>query len=58
MKKLRVNRVDSHNGETRFILEEIQASERSELLTDFDMAEIKRISRKQAAKPLVLIRGE
>ncbi len=58
MKRLRVNRVDSPNGEIHLILEEFQPSEHSEYFKDSDVAEIKRISRKEAAKPLVLFREE
>jgi len=58
MKKLRVNKVDSPNGEIHFILEEFQPSEHSEYFEDSDVTEIKRISRKEAGKPLVLFREE
>jgi hypothetical protein len=58
MKKLRVKWVDSANGEIHFILEESQPSEHSEYLKDSDLIEIKRISRKEAAKPLILFREE
>jgi hypothetical protein len=58
MKKLRVSSVDSPNGETHFILEEFQNTDHSEYLKDSDLTEIKRISRKDAAKPLVLFREE
>jgi hypothetical protein len=58
MKKLRVSRVDSSDGETHFILEEFLQIERSEYFKDSDVAEIKRISRKEATKPLRLFREE
>ncbi len=58
MKKLRVSRVDSSDGEIHFILEEFLHIERSEYFKDSDMAEIKRISRKEAAKLLALVREE
>jgi hypothetical protein len=58
MRKLRINRMDSRNGEIHFILDEFQPSEYSEHPKDFDLAEIKRISRKEAAKPLALVREE
>jgi hypothetical protein len=58
MKRLRACRVDSPNGEIHFVLDEPQASEHSECFKDFDTAEIKRISRKEAAKPIVLFREE
>jgi hypothetical protein len=56
MKKLKVYRVDSSDGEIHLVIEETQASEHSECLAD--MAEIKKVSRKEAAKPLVLLREE
>jgi len=58
MKRLRACRVDSPDGEIHFVLEEPRASEYSECFKDSDVAEIKNISRKEAAKPLVLFREE
>jgi hypothetical protein len=56
MKKLRVYRVDSPDGETHLVIDEPQASEHFECFAD--VAEIKKVSRKEAAKPLVLFREE
>jgi hypothetical protein len=58
MKKFKANRVDSSNGEIHFILEELQPTEHSDYLEIINLAEIKRISRKEAAKPLILFREE
>jgi len=58
MKRVRARRVDSLNGEIHFVLEEPQASEHSERFKDYDAVEIKKISRKEAIKPLVLFREE
>ena len=58
MRRLRARRVDSFDGEIHFVLEEPQASEHSERFKDYDEAEIKKISRKEANKPLVLFREE
>jgi hypothetical protein len=58
MRKLRLSGIDSRNGEMHFILEEFPPSEYSEYFKDFDLVEIKRISKKEAAKPLVLFREE
>ena len=58
MKKLRAYRVDSPTGEIHFILEETSASKYSGCFKDFDTTEIKKISRKEAAKPLALFRDE
>jgi hypothetical protein len=56
MKKLSVHRVDSPNGEIHLVLEETEVSENCDCFTD--MAEIKKISKKEAAKPLDLFREE
>ena len=58
MKRLRARRVDFPDGEIHFILEEPQAFENSEYFKDFDAAQIKKISRKEAVKPLALFREE
>jgi hypothetical protein len=58
VKKLRVCRVDTPNGEIHFLLDEPPTSGRSESFKDTDAVEIKMISRKEAAKPLVLFREE
>jgi hypothetical protein len=58
VKKIRVARVDSPDGEIHFILEEFIHTELSEHDKDFGIAEIKRISRKEAPKPLLLFREE
>jgi len=56
MKKLRVHRVDSPDGEIHLVLEETNVSEDSECFPD--VAEIKKVLRKEASKPLVLFREE
>jgi hypothetical protein len=56
LKRLKVCRVNSPIGEIHIVLEESIASEKSECLADID--EIKEITRKEAAKPLVLFRKE
>jgi hypothetical protein len=58
MKKLMVSRFDSSDGEIHFIMEEFLQIELSESFKDSDVAELKRISRKEAAKPLLLFREE
>jgi hypothetical protein len=58
MRRLRARQVDSPNGEVHFILEEPQASEHSDRFKDYYAFEIKKVSRKEAAKPLVLLREE
>jgi hypothetical protein len=56
MKRLKIYRVDSPNGEIHLVIEETETSEHSECFTD--VAEIKKVSRKEASKPLVLFREE
>jgi hypothetical protein len=56
MKCLRVYRVDSPDGEIHLVIEENHVSENSECFTE--VAEIKKVSKKEAAKPLVLFREE
>ncbi len=56
MKSCRVYRVDSPDGEIHLVIEETHASEPSECFVD--VIKIKKISRKEAAKPLVLLREE
>ena len=58
MRRLRACRVDSANGEIHFILEEPQARGYSEHFKYYDAAEIRKISKKEAIKPLVLLREE
>lgn len=58
MKKLRVRKVDLSDGDIHFILEESLPLEYSDYFRDSDVAELKRISKKEATKPLVLFREE
>jgi hypothetical protein len=56
MKCLRVYRVDSPDGEIHLVIDENHVSENSECF--IEVAEIKKASKKEAAKPLVLLREE
>jgi hypothetical protein len=58
VKKVKAHRVDSPNGEIHFVLKESQSPGRSANLKDIEIAEIKRITRKEAEKPLILLREE
>jgi hypothetical protein len=58
LKKLRVRRVDLSDGDIHFILDESVPPEDSEYFRDSGVAELKRISREEATKPLVLYREE
>jgi hypothetical protein len=56
MKSLKVHRVDSPDGEIHLVIEETRAFEDSECFAD--VAEIKKASRKETSKPLLLLRKE
>ena len=56
MKRCRVYRVDSPDGEIHLVIEENKDSEKSECFTD--IAEIKKASKNEAVKPLILLREE
>ncbi len=58
MKQIRVVRVDSQNGDTHFVLLESQLSNDREAAEDLDESEIKKASKRDAFKPLVLVRSE
>jgi len=58
LKKLRVRKVNLSDGDIHFILDESLPLEDSEYFRDSEVAELKRISREEAAKPLVLFREE
>ena len=55
---MKAQRVESSNGEIHFVLKEPQDSEYTSNLKDSEIAEIKRITRKEAEKPLILMREE
>jgi hypothetical protein len=54
VKKLRVVRVDSPDGNIHYLLQESWISKASKNGTNFDIAEIKKITKKDAAKPLLI----
>jgi hypothetical protein len=56
MRRLKVFRVDSPGGEMHFVIEVTEVSENSECFVD--ITEIKKVAKKEAAKPLVLVREE
>ena len=57
-KKSRVVRKQSSNGEVHFIVDESMCDETEENARDFDDAEIRKIMKKEASKPLLLLRAE
>ena len=56
MKSIEVHRVDSPDGEIHLVIEETRAFEDSECFAD--VAGIKKVSREEASKPLLLLREE
>jgi hypothetical protein len=58
MKRLQVIRVDSLNGDTHFVILESQFSEKRENAEDYNEAEVKKASKRDASKPLILARAE
>jgi CRISPR/Cas system CMR-associated protein Cmr3 (group 5 of RAMP superfamily) len=55
--KSRVARKHSFNGEIHFIIPELMIDDGRET-EDFDVVEIKKIMKKEAARPLLLLRAE
>ena len=56
--KSRVVRKQSPNGEIHLILPESMFDETKGTAEDFDKAEIRKIMKKEASKPLLLLRAE
>ena len=57
-KPLRVVRVDSKDGDTHFVFLDPQLFEKYHYGQDYDEIEVKRVSKKEASKPLILKRAE
>jgi len=58
MKKMDVVEVYSRNNEIHFVLREHKNSKRLRNRTGFSCTEVKTIMKKEAAKPLLLLRTE
>ena len=58
MKALHVVRVDSDDGDTHYVFLDLQPSEKNIYTQDYDEIEVKKESKKEAAKPLILKRAE
>lgn len=58
MKRLQVVRVESLNGDTHFVLLDSTLSEKRENAEDYDEVEVKKVSKRDASKPLILARAE
>jgi hypothetical protein len=57
-RKLEAVRIRSQDGEIHFILRESRIDKGFENGKDFDEARVKRIMKKEASKPLLLLREE
>jgi len=58
MKKLQIVKTRSEDGEVHFILMEIAVDNSFEKRRSVDEAEVREIMKKQAARPLLLLREE
>jgi len=58
MRKSRVVRKQVLNGDVHFILAGSIFDEAMEAVSDFDEVEMRRITKKEASKPLLLLRAE
>ncbi len=56
--KSRIVRVQSLNGEVHFVFAELALDEIAENAVGLDEVEIRRITKKEASKPLLLLRSE
>jgi hypothetical protein len=57
-KKLQVVRKRSSNGEIHLILQEFRVDENRKNAEDFDEDEIREIMKKEASRPLLILREE
>jgi hypothetical protein len=58
MKPLHIVRVDSDDGDTHFVFIDLKPSEKTNSTKDYDEAEAKKTSKREATKPLILKRTE
>jgi hypothetical protein len=58
MKHIQVVRVESPNGDIHFVLLDSALSEKCENSEDYNEAEVKKASKSDALKPLILARTE
>jgi arginine repressor len=58
MKTLQVVRVNSNDGDTHYVFLDTQSSKKNLHAQDYDEIEIKKVSKQEASKPLILIRAE
>jgi hypothetical protein len=57
-KSLRVVRIDSTDGDAHFVFLDPQLFEKYQYAQDYDEIEVKKASKKEAFKPLLLKRAE
>jgi hypothetical protein len=58
MKPLQVVRVDSKDGDTHYIFLDLLPLEKDLYAQDYDEIEVKKASKREASKPLILKRAE
>ena len=58
MKALHIVRVDSSDGDTHYVFLDIQPSGKNMFTQDYDEIEVRKASKKEASKPLILKRAE
>ncbi len=57
MKRLRMKKFITPNGETHYVVEESEFLDRIKHAKYFDESEIRKITKREASKPLFLVRG-
>jgi hypothetical protein len=58
MKLLQIVKVDSSDGDTHYVFLNPQPCEKNLYSEDYDEVEVKKASKKEASKPLILTRAE
>ncbi|HUW49177.1 MAG TPA: hypothetical protein VMW36_10585 [Patescibacteria group bacterium] len=58
VKSLRVVGVRTIDGEKHYVVQSLEGNENPDNCKDFDEAKIKRIMKKEASEPLLLLRSE
>ena len=58
VKNLKVVCVQTINGENHYVVQSLEANENPEGSIDFDEAKVRRDMKKEASKPLLLLRAE
>jgi hypothetical protein len=58
VKNLKIIRVQTINGEKHFLVRSLEGNENLSSSEDFDEAKIRRTMKKEASRPLLLLRAE